>query len=48
MLIKQLDYNLLFPWFVGLNPDENIWHLPIFTKNRDLLLYEELMALEAN
>jgi len=28
MLIEQLDYNLLFRWFVGLNPDDPVWHLP--------------------
>jgi hypothetical protein len=26
MLIEQLDYNLLFRWFVGLNPDDPVWH----------------------
>ena len=44
MLIEQLDYNLLFRWFVGLNPDEPVWHPTTFTKNRDRLLNEELMA----
>jgi transposase len=44
MLIEQLDYNLLFRWFVGLNPDDPVWHPSTFTKNRDRLLNEELMA----
>lgn len=44
MLIEQLDYNLLFRWFVGLNPDDSVWHPTTFTKNRDRLLHEELMA----
>ena len=44
MLIEQLDYNLLFRWFVGLNPDDPVWLPTTFTKNRDRLLNEELMA----
>ena len=44
MLIEQLDYNLLFRWFVGLNLDDPVWHPTTFTKNRDRLLNEELMA----
>jgi transposase len=32
VLMEQLDYNLLFRWFVGLNPDAPIWHLTTFTK----------------
>jgi transposase len=44
MLIEQLDYNLLFRWFVGLNPDDPVWHPTTFTKNRDRVLNEELMA----
>ena len=37
-LMEQLDYNLLFRWFVGLNPDDVIWVPTVFTKNRDRLL----------
>lgn len=37
-LIEQLDYNLLFRWFVGLGLDEPVWHPTTFTKNRDRLL----------
>jgi transposase len=38
MLMEQLDYNLLFRWFVGLSMDEEVWHPTVFTKNRDRLL----------
>src|SRR5512146_443952 len=37
-LMEQLDYNLLFRWFVGLNMDDRIWDVSVFTKNRDRLL----------
>src|SRR6266699_443652 len=35
MLMEQLDYNLLFRWFVGLNMDDPIWDVTVFTKNRE-------------
>src|ERR1700736_6855396 len=38
MLMEQLDYNLLFRWFVGLNLDDAIWDVTVFTKNRERLL----------
>lgn len=38
MLIEQLNYNLLFRWFVGLNMDDSIWDVTVFTKNRERLL----------
>lgn len=38
MLIEQLDYNLLFRWFVGLGMDDEVWAPTVFTKNRDRLL----------
>lgn len=38
MLMEQLDYNLLFRWFVGLAADDQIWDVTVFTKNRDRLL----------
>jgi len=44
MLMEQLDYNRLFRWFVGLNPDDPVWHPTSYTKNSDRLLNEELMA----
>jgi transposase len=37
-LMEQLDYNLLYRWFVGLTPDDPVWVPPVFTKNRDRLL----------
>ena len=36
-LMEQLDYNLLYRWFVGLSPDDPIWDPTTFTKNRDRL-----------
>jgi len=38
MLMEQLDYNLLFRWFVGLNMDDAVWDASTFSKNRDRLL----------
>ena len=38
LLMEQLDYNILFRWFVGLEMDELIWVPTVFTKNRDRLL----------
>jgi transposase len=38
MLMEQLDYNLLFRWFVGLNMDDAFWDVIVFTKNRERLL----------
>jgi transposase len=37
MLMEQLNYNLLFRWFVGLNMDDAIWDTTVFTKNRQRL-----------
>ena len=37
-LMEQLDYNLLYRWFVGLSPDDPVWVPTVFTKNRDRLL----------
>jgi hypothetical protein len=34
-LPPQLNYNLLYRWFVGLSPDDPIWDPTTFTKNRD-------------
>jgi len=36
-LMEQLDYNLLYRWFVGLSPDDPVWDPTTFTKNRDRL-----------
>lgn len=38
LLMEQLDYNLLFRWFVGLNMDDGVWDASTFSKNRDRLL----------
>src|SRR5881392_2432787 len=38
LLMEQLDYNLLFRWFVGLSMDDEVWDHSVFTKNRDRLL----------
>lgn len=38
LLMEQLDYNLLFRWFVGMNLDEPVWVATVFTKNRERLL----------
>jgi transposase len=38
MLMEQMEYNLLFRWFVGLSANELVWHATVFTKNRDRLL----------
>jgi transposase len=37
-LMEQLDYNLLYRWFVGLGVDDPVWAPTVFTKNRDRLL----------
>ena len=37
-LMEQLDYNLLFRWFVGLSTDDSVWDATVFCKNRDRLL----------
>lgn len=37
-LMEQLNYNLLFRWFVGLSMDDQVWDATVFTKNRDRLL----------
>jgi transposase len=38
LLMEQLDYNLLFRWFVGLSMDDPVWDATVFSKNRDRLL----------
>src|SRR5260221_13677558 len=42
LLMEQLEYNLLFRWFVGLNVDEPVWVPTVFSKNRDRLLAGEI------
>jgi transposase len=43
-LMEQLDYNLLFRWFVGLGIDDPVWVPTVFTKNRDRLLEADVAA----
>ena len=43
LLMEQLDYNLLFRWFVGMDMDEPIWDPTVFTKNRDRLLNQDIV-----
>src|SRR6266481_3932459 len=47
-LMEQLDYNLLFRWFVGLSPDDRVWDATSFTKNREPLqqgdVFEKFMT----
>ena len=38
LLMEELDYNLLFRWFVGMNTDDPIWDVTVFSKNRERLL----------
>src|ERR1700678_4135225 len=40
--MEQLDYNLLFRWFVGLNIDDPVWDVTVFTKNRERLIEGEI------
>lgn len=43
-LMEQLDFNLLFRWFVGLGMDDRVWDASVFCKNRDRLLEAEVSA----
>jgi transposase len=38
LLMEEIDYSMLFRWFVGMNLDESVWDVTVFTKNRDRLL----------
>jgi transposase len=42
LLMEQLQYNLLFRWFVGMEMDEAVWNHAVFSKNRERLLNEEM------
>ena len=44
LLMEQLEYNILFRWFVGLGMDEPVWDPTTFTKNRDRLLRGDIAA----
>ncbi|MGH9463880.1 MAG: IS5 family transposase [Vicinamibacteria bacterium] len=43
-LMEQLEYNLLYRWFVGLGMDESLWDVTVFSKNRDRLLQGDIAA----
>ena len=43
-LMEQLDFNLLFRWFVGLGVDDPVWDATVFCKNRDRLLEAAVSA----
>src|SRR5881296_3856314 len=45
MLMEQLDYNLLFRWFVGLNMDDGVWDATMFSKNRDRMPKSDIARL---
>ncbi len=45
LLMEQLEYNLLFRWFVGLGMDDRVWDATVFTKNRDRLLAGDIATL---
>src|SRR5438128_4318124 len=42
LLMEELDYSLLFRWFVGLGIDEEVWDATVFSKNRDRLIEGEI------
>jgi len=42
MLVEQLEYNLLFRWFVGLSMDDKVWDHSVFSKNRDRLIKHDV------
>src|SRR6266700_2306973 len=44
-LMEQLDYNLLFRWFVGLQMDDAVWDASTFSKNRDRLLKGDIAGI---
>lgn len=44
LLMEEMDYNILFRWFVGLNMDDEVWDATVFTKNRDRLLAADVAS----
>src|SRR5450759_3071940 len=42
LLMEEIEYTMLFRWFVGLNLDEQVWDATTFTKNRDRLLHRRV------
>lgn len=45
LLMEQLDYNLLFRWFVGLSMDDPVWNHSVFSKNRERLIASDIAAV---
>jgi transposase len=45
MLVEQLEYNLLFRWFVGMEMDEEVWNHSTLSKNRDRLLNQDVARM---
>ncbi len=43
-LFEQINYNLLFRWFVGLSIDDAVWNHSVFSKNRDRLIEHEAVT----
>lgn len=44
-LMEQIQYNLLFRWFVGLSVDEPVWNHSVFSKNRDRLIEHDVVTI---
>ena len=44
LLMEEMDYNILFRWFVGLNMDDAVWDATVFSKNRDRLLAADVAS----
>lgn len=44
-LMEQMEFNTLYKWFVGLNPDDRVWDASTFSKNRDRLLEAEIASV---
>jgi transposase len=42
LLMEQLDYNLLFRWFVGLSMDDPVWYATVYSKNRERLIEADI------
>jgi transposase len=42
LLMEEIDYSMLFRWFIGLNLDDEVWDATVFTKNRDRLLQADV------
>jgi transposase len=45
LLMEEVEYSILFRWFVGLNLDERVWDATVFSKNRDRLLEADVARL---